>query len=84
MLGYINASLHKYQHPASVLAEHVPHKWNPPVYGAKTQYIEEAEEIPSLSPKDVNCLDHHHKLMDPSLTTYIQQSHNIPGGTFHK
>jgi endonuclease I len=41
MPGYINAALHKYQNPAPVREEHAPHTWNPPVYGAKTQYIEE-------------------------------------------
>jgi hypothetical protein len=29
---------------------------NPPVYGANTQYIEEAEDSPPLSPKEVNRL----------------------------
>jgi hypothetical protein len=28
--------------------------WNPPVYGAKTQHIEETEDNASLSQKDVN------------------------------
>jgi endonuclease I len=35
MPGYIKAALHKYQHPAPMCPEHAPHKWNPPVYGAK-------------------------------------------------
>jgi hypothetical protein len=56
MPGYIKSTLHKYQHPAHAHAEHAPHKWNPPVYGAKTQYIEELEDSPSLSQKDVNCI----------------------------
>jgi hypothetical protein len=41
MHGYIKAALHKYQHPGPTHAKHVPHKWNPPVYGAKTQYVED-------------------------------------------
>jgi hypothetical protein len=56
MPGYIKPALQKYQHPALARAEHAPHKWHPPVYGAKTQYIEEAEDSPSLSPKYSNCL----------------------------
>jgi hypothetical protein len=56
MPGYIKSVLHKYQHPAPARAEHAPHTWNPPVYGAKTQYIEEAEDSPSLSPKDLKHL----------------------------
>jgi endonuclease I len=37
MPGYINAELHKYQHPEPTNPEHVPHQWNLPVYGVKTQ-----------------------------------------------
>jgi hypothetical protein len=56
MPGYINAALHKYQHPAPVRTKHAPHMWNPPVYGTTTQCIEEIEDIPYLSPKEVNSL----------------------------
>jgi hypothetical protein len=56
MPGYIKAALHKYQHPTPAHAEHAPHTWNSPVYGAKTQYIVETEDIPPLSPKEVNNL----------------------------
>jgi hypothetical protein len=41
MPGYIKAALHKYQHAAPTRPEHAPHTWNPPVYGAKTQYVED-------------------------------------------
>jgi hypothetical protein len=37
MSGYVKVALHKYQHPAPTRVEHAPHKWNIPVYGAKTQ-----------------------------------------------
>jgi hypothetical protein len=36
MPGYIKTALQKYQHPAPTCAEHAPHKWNPPIYGANT------------------------------------------------
>jgi hypothetical protein len=39
MPGYIKAALHKYQHPAPARPEHAPHGWNPPIYGAKTQFV---------------------------------------------
>jgi endonuclease I len=39
MHGYIKAASHKYQNSAPTRAEHAPHKWNPPVYGSKTQYM---------------------------------------------
>jgi hypothetical protein len=56
MPGYIKADLHKYQHPASTRLEHPPHQWNPPVYCAKTHYVEDTQDSPALSPKDVNRL----------------------------
>jgi hypothetical protein len=42
--GYTMTSLHKYQHPTTDSAEHAPHIWNRPVYGSKTQYVQETEE----------------------------------------
>ena len=37
MPGYIPAALHKYQHPAPARAQHSPHTWTQPNYGAKIQ-----------------------------------------------
>jgi hypothetical protein len=54
MPGYIKSALHKYQHPTTARVEHVQHTYNPPVYRTKTQYSEEGEDSPFLSPKDVN------------------------------
>jgi hypothetical protein len=51
MLGYIKAALHKIQHPTPTRPANAPHTWNPPVYGAKTQYIEVQEDIPLLPQK---------------------------------
>jgi hypothetical protein len=56
MPGYIKAALHKYHHPAPTRPEHAPHQWNPPVNGAKTQYVEDTQDSPALSPKDVTRL----------------------------
>jgi hypothetical protein len=53
---YTKADLYRYQHPAPSRAEHAPHKWNPPVYGAKTQYVEDGEHSPAMSPKYLNRL----------------------------
>jgi hypothetical protein len=46
MPGYLKAALHKYQHPARARPEHAPQTWNPPIYGAKTQFV--TETITSL------------------------------------
>jgi hypothetical protein len=54
MPGYINAALHKYRHAAPTRPEHAQHTWNTPVYGAKTQYVENETTSPALSTKDVN------------------------------
>jgi hypothetical protein len=42
--GYIKAELHKYQHPEPTRPEHAPHQWNPPIYCAKTQYVEDTQD----------------------------------------
>jgi hypothetical protein len=74
MMGYINASLHKYQHAALARTEHAPHTWNPPIYGAKTQYVENETTSPALSDKDVNKLQqltvtllYYARAVDPTL-----------------
>jgi hypothetical protein len=56
MPGYIKAALHKYQHPVLACPEHAPYTWNPPIYGAKTQFVNEITTSPALSDKDVNKL----------------------------
>jgi hypothetical protein len=56
MPGYTKAALHKYQYLAPTITEHAPHQWNPPIYGAKTQYVEDTQDIPVLSPKEATDL----------------------------
>jgi hypothetical protein len=56
MTGYIKAALHKYKHPAPARLEHSPHTWNPPIYGAKTQFVSEPTPSPTIYDKDVNKL----------------------------
>jgi hypothetical protein len=53
MPGYIKAALYKNQHPAPARLEHSPHTWNPPIYGAKTQFVSDTKPSPALSDKDV-------------------------------
>jgi hypothetical protein len=72
--GYIKAALHKYQHAAPARPEHAPHTWNPPIYGAKTQYVEDETTSPALSDKDVNKLQqltgtllYYARVFDPTL-----------------
>jgi hypothetical protein len=56
MHGYIKAALHKYQHHAPTRPEHAPHGWNPPIYGAKTQFVSDPTPSPALSDKVVDKL----------------------------
>jgi hypothetical protein len=74
MPGYIKAALHKYQHAAPACPEHAPHTWNPPIYGTKTQYVEDETTSPALSDKDVNKLQqltgtlfYYARAVDPTL-----------------
>jgi hypothetical protein len=74
MPGYIKLALHKFQHPAHARQEHAPHTWNPSVYEAKTQYIEDPEDGPPLSPSDVTqvhqlvgTLLYYTRAVDPTL-----------------
>jgi hypothetical protein len=79
MPGYIKAALHKYQHPAPSRPEHAPHTWNPPIYGAKTQFVNEITTSPALSEKDVNKLQqltgtllYYARAFDPTLIMPIK------------
>jgi hypothetical protein len=56
MPEYTKAALHKYQHPDPARLEHSQHTWNPPIYGATTQFVSDTEPSPALSDKDVNKL----------------------------
>jgi hypothetical protein len=56
MPGYIKAALHNHQHPAPVRPEHSPHMCNPPMYGAKTQFVSDTKPSPALSDRDINKL----------------------------
>jgi hypothetical protein len=74
MPGYIKVVLHKYQHAAPARLEHAPNTWNPPIYGAKTQYVEDKTTSPALSNKYVNKLQHltgtllyYARAVDPTL-----------------
>jgi hypothetical protein len=51
MPGYIKAALHKYQHPDPARPEHAPHTWNPPIYGAKTQFVNDETTSPPFPKK---------------------------------
>jgi hypothetical protein len=74
MHGYIKAALNKYQHPAPARPEHAPHTWNPPINGAKTQFVTETITSLTLSDKEINKLQqltgtllYYARAVDPTL-----------------
>jgi hypothetical protein len=74
MPGYIKAALHKFQRPPPTRPENAPHTWSPPVYGAKTQYIEEQKDSPLIPQKDVTRIQklsvtllYYARAVDPTL-----------------
>jgi hypothetical protein len=76
--GYIKEALHKYEHAAPTGPEHAPHTWNPPVYGTKTQHVEDENNSPALSATDVSKLQqltgtllYYTRAIDPTLIVSI-------------
>jgi hypothetical protein len=74
MPGYIKAALHKYQHAVPAHPEHAPYTWNPPIYGAKTQFVKDETISPTISDKGVNKLQqlmgtllYYARAVDPTL-----------------
>ena len=53
MLGYVAAALHNFQHPTPHQAQHAPHKWTEPSYGAKQQLTPPTNTSTALPPKGV-------------------------------
>ncbi len=50
MPGYVQAMLHKYQHPAPPRLQHAPHASATPNYGVKVQFAEPTDSSALLSP----------------------------------
>ena len=50
MPGYIEESLHKFQHPTHKRHQHAPHDWIYPAYGLRFQYTRTELELPTLDP----------------------------------
>jgi hypothetical protein len=74
MPRYIKATLHRYHHPSPARPEHAPYTWNPPIYGANTQFVSEPTPSAAISDKDVNKLQqltgtllYYARAVDPTL-----------------
>ena len=56
MPGYIDAALHRFQHPDPPRPQHSPHAWTAPTYGAATQWAIDADESDPLPSVDLKTL----------------------------
>jgi hypothetical protein len=56
MPGYVQAALHKFQHPHPSASEDSPHIWNEPTYGAKVQYANPLDTSAKLPPDKITCI----------------------------
>ena len=50
MPGYVTRALQTLQHPQPTRAQHAPHAWAAPTYGATVQYAETDDTAPPLAP----------------------------------
>lgn len=78
MPGYIERELQRFQHPAPRTAEHSPHPWQRPTYGAKTQFAPMPNDAPSLDAGDklrilevLRTLLYYARAIDSTLLTAI-------------
>ena len=53
MPGYIDESLHKFQHPHPKRRQYSLHAWTHPAYGAKVQYADNLNNSPAILPNTV-------------------------------
>ena len=53
MPNYIQLALHKFQHPAPTRAQHAPHAWTRPDYGAQQQYTTPPDTTQVLQPDSI-------------------------------
>ena len=74
MPGYIQAMLHKYQHPSPKRAQHAPHTWTVPNYGAKQQLTIPEDTTTLLIPAEIKrvqqitgTLLYYARAVDPTL-----------------
>ena len=53
MPNSVRKALERFQHPMSPRAQHSPHKWLMPTYGAKVQYSPNAPTAPKLDKRSI-------------------------------
>jgi hypothetical protein len=53
MPGYIEQALKRFHYPTPTKPQHAPHYWQPPSYGASTQYSPEPDDSPLLEASEI-------------------------------
>jgi hypothetical protein len=88
MLGYIAATLNKFQHQPPARAQHAPYRWNAPVYGTNPQLTDPVDETAPLPPDGIKRLQritgtllYYARAVDPTMlvalgTIAAQQSNS--------
>jgi hypothetical protein len=56
MPGYIDSSLHKFQHPTPNKPQHTPHAWAKPLYGQTTQTAFPEDMSAALLSPQITCI----------------------------
>jgi hypothetical protein len=87
MPGYVAATLHKFQHPQPAKAQHAPHTWTEPNYGAKQQMTAPEDNTAPLNSTGIQRVQHitgtllyYARAVDPTMlvalgTIAAQQAH---------
>ena len=56
MPNYLKEALHKFQHPKPPCPQNPPHAWKSPAYGAKIQYVDDANHSPLLPRNSIHLM----------------------------
>ena len=73
MPGYVAAALHKFQPPTPPHAQHAPHKWREPIYGATQQLTPPADTSAALPQEEIRIMQitgtllYYARTIDPTM-----------------
>jgi hypothetical protein len=76
----IQKILHKFQHPPPAKAQHTPHDWTRPTYGAKVQYAKAPITLPTLDKAGTQCVQaingtllYYARAVDPTMLPALNE-----------
>jgi hypothetical protein len=78
MPGYVEAALHKFQHPSPTKAKDAPREWTKPIYGATVQYAPEHGTTATLPQHEITKIQqiigtllHYAITVDPTMVVAL-------------